>query len=1781
MADEQEKFVNICQYWCDYEPSVCSNWNDGKCIDTEAANYPYCNRIGTMVECTSYEGNAGAKINRCILPDPRRHTCNKNTGKKWTSILNGKVDYSDISGYNEFQCDGSGTDTTCSGYSPHHLGFGIIQPSSDEDISLQYPEKPCLTGDELGYRLPTHLVVYNIRAKLSKCHWWKADSGVFTVNPQTGKSELSEWKCQCTVDTTKYNDFSNEFGPPCNGAKPECSNYTGICWVYCIDEKLEFGDPILAEQIHELRYYHREDDWTVEAIEKLFIDEGYLYTWDDKDPTKDEEIAENDTEVNGSLKGFISEKLDENGNLEEYEIPSIKVSMSTFDKFTLDHEDLVLSTGTTVDSELENYPTLIRELQQLPLSPIIKSKFNSIQSGFYNDSDPINIFETPYLNKTTKITICAKLFYSSQAYALNLSDKELSTVLPRELYYFDDVYSIEAALSDENFNGFKKRFSNTMDALLNIFPDKIIYNSFSQEDFTFLADIEILGSDQTADGSNNNTFIVIQEYGGYATYDKITVRKSVIGGVVIQTSFNIEGEGNDVIPPVPHFEKSFMAEKNDNAKINFQFCPFITDGYTTEALYLYNDALYEDPKQGTNLIAHKLYKSTEPSYVLGSHEFKMVGSNGLILIILDHPYINNIFRPWEVESIFVADCEMEIFKHSSEGTIPVNQLLIRPKDLSTFSAVCKETTTIILNNLSYWEKRSFEEEPFSEDAIEQEYPTLGWSNSLDAGIISGDYNSTFEITEFKFTMTLCMIMADSSGRPFCQTRVKPLGMVKQVACPEVEVFYNWAATYSYYQNIPSCVNCCGPRQEVHLESGIKKTMKPLCGDHFECAGCYPAAVWWPFNRCQDYMSYSQVTNLDNYDISMRELFKDKDADGNFIHGSHDMRMLCPDEHFARTGLGCPPRDCFCDFETFNWHKQSDYYFNGFAKLRSGVSPTQVSIWAECGSNPVMQFGNELRSVLRTYLTTDQVLYMRNDFRPPRVESLLMPAAQMFSNSDITLDSFDDEPWSYYCSNEGPNVINQLGFLLANSFDGIDINEEIDVETRFRFDDIIESTFASNLAYPRTTGKYIRVVGDSIVTPWYEFKTYPGTDQAIQWAWREPWKQLERFYIGNDFNSFGEFIESFSEENTAVNNMKAPFKNGTGIFSALEITYPEYKYDYVAQEFRLVANENESAQIKFFPPDGGKDEYTGEYSGYISIQLNDGPQRYMTLEGGWLTEEQLAEDSPDYAEQQEDDDTLSDYNTQLYDKCTDVTPIEQDEEQEEPSREKWLSEVSLFDTGYDDSSEEKAEEDKRMYQDLDSWGDFWKYYFQRGLSVEILVGAMNTFPLQLTYVGTMEGDYAKLSAQTVANFSMAFDGLKTIGKISISYKLGEESVLEETYIYNAPTISIYTFIQDPDGGMDGGELGDLIHSETLSNERNTDESTEITTERVEWRNTWDYIIHGKNGIILEAYLDPANISTSGNNVFEITNIQVYEEVLAEATEPIAIYERKYYVSYGNSGNYPPQGKDGEKVLTPIHDWASTCFQVDDHSGVKGILNSDGPFVSMNKVRGRSMSEVRPDEEVLTGQISEIENLQKVLFDEAADKVQPNSSMKIIMPPGLENLLKKNGVTLSLPSTLNLNNTLINPLAEINQFPQMAAGGHAYDPHPTGSNRGCRSPCIQGDGFSYRYTDRDTNIGDHAMADIFTQFYWGSIWFMDRREMDRNLKNGLFQLQYSRDTANRIFKKEASALGSSLIFPSLSGYIKPLGGFSASGNYAPKKRQGGATPFWLGWFFAGLLVHSGIY
>lgn len=47
---------------------------------------------------------------------------------------------------------------------------------------------------------------------------------------------------------------------PCNGIRTDCQYYTGKPWVYATDEKMEFGRPILAEQIQEIRF--RSEDWS-------------------------------------------------------------------------------------------------------------------------------------------------------------------------------------------------------------------------------------------------------------------------------------------------------------------------------------------------------------------------------------------------------------------------------------------------------------------------------------------------------------------------------------------------------------------------------------------------------------------------------------------------------------------------------------------------------------------------------------------------------------------------------------------------------------------------------------------------------------------------------------------------------------------------------------------------------------------------------------------------------------------------------------------------------------------------------------------------------------------------------------------------------------------------------------------------------------------------------------------------------------------------------------------------------------------------------------------------------------------------------------------------------------------------------------------------------------------------------------------------------------------------------------------------------------------------------
>lgn len=1786
------ELLNKCQYWSLYEPPQCAYWNDDQKVCDYKTNVasedlppdpiitpklaPYCNLVGTGLGCDKYSGPEGADTYypRCILPDQFRHVCNRETGKKWVTA-SGTVsgtssdgydlylwDFGDINGYNDGKCDGYGTDTTCSGYGAQHLGFGELQPSSSQFDDFENSKYK--TSAELGYRLPTNYVVYNIRAKISKCHWWDAAPGLFGVTASGVVEAPFLWSCTHPDDTSKHSEFNLENGPPCNGCKPECSKYTGVCWEYCIDERMQVGDPILAEQIHELRYYHRENKWTMDAIEAMFVDEGMIFTWQGTETDVsveevDEFGEETATPVSRSIRGDISTKYDLSTGIPiDYEIPSIKVFMDQFDYFETKNENLVLTKGTTVTKQLEDWPNLIRPIQELPLSPIIKNRFNQ------HPTDPKNIFEVPYLKREANITICGKIFYDLPTYAINISDRELYSILPNELIFFDNIYDIETTLGEKNYEIFKEELEKTLEVIQKIHPDKIFSNKLSDDDGVFLIDVDVLSMVDTYDSTNKNTILVYQETSDYFVYDKIEFTKVIPGGMIFQKDFSVNGLGDFTRKPIPDYESSFMIEYNNNGEMSFEYSPFVSEDITTQMERVYNDSRIREPdvglRPGRTIVGSRLYEIDINAYILESintedteKEYYVLGSNGMVLVYLknDNSEINSVIKKWEADKIYInfeeevigddgtptiniVECEMEVETHGADGLLPHNQVILKPKDISKFKSLCNDNT-IIFENLKYWEKYSFGETPTKSFGDVKDISEEGTEFPVDKGQIMRSGNE-LKLTKFNFSLVPAVVMMDSLGRPICQTKTKPIGMVKQPGCPETELDYTWRANYQSYDNIPNCLCCCGPWHEKPSKSWNSdgrsvKSNKPICIDHKYSPQQVAGPMCWPFNSCQAFASYVDVTNLDNWDIRVIGLFKAKDEDENYINGQHNMRMLCPRKRYGRQGLGCPWWSCSCYFTTHNTYMQGDPWFAGWGKIRSGVDDGTISLWVACGSPTTVQFGNDKRSVLRHYLTTDQLPFIRLDWGEngqliPVLDWMLMPTNSMFSESDIT--SNFDEMWDYNCSRTsiggeevyGSNVVNPLGFYLAKSYDGVSINENFDFTGRFRFEDVMRGNTSFNLAYPRGVGKYLIVLGDKILNRWHEFKEYPLGEGFVQWAWREPWQRLERVYNlkeGGKDSSGTDYLTTL-KDTLNEGNMKGNFiedtKDGgliTGRFP-FSVDYPKYKFDWELKEYRLMPSEGETifdlekvnASLKFIAPE--KDEYTGDYIGYPALQLNSGPKRAFTWEGVWLDDDEdlSAVLKAEHDARDEDDTSESpyeEYNVELYQECVyDSSKVER-VPSGNPNAEMesifWSGEVTLFDTNNDSIEKGVAEDEDRLIINWEPGAggivNITKEYFHRGLKIDLVPEVLGKLPLSLSWIDQFEfiGEFYDQVSGVWDSFSVGqyFDNIKhTVGRVSYTFKWGTDLIDvdpdtgEKNYqFYHEPQIFIYS-------SNDGVTPETLLYSSdgmTLYTDEYTDYH-EVKTEVVEWQNTIDYIGNGKKGLVVvfritpteDEYQKASEKSGIPNrygpflNLVSVTGYESYSEKLTNGYEGLNIRERRYYVSYGGSGVHPPQGKDGEQLFDSISgDW-STYWQYDTDDGVKGLPNSSGAKTFMNKVRGRQVDKVFKDEQKLQSGLAEMENYQKQLYDWAVDKLVTDSEMKGIIPVPLQKLLSDNGVNFYGPGNLYLKNSLPSKLAEINQFKELIPEGHRYEPsNPWNESCGRCSNCMKGDRFVYKYTCKD--------------------------------------------------------------------------------------------------------------
>jgi hypothetical protein len=287
-----------CQYFLSGLASRCQYWDstDYKCtfgnpINPSHYNNGNCDSLGRASKCSQYK-STGETDEGYYCVAPNMYLCG--LGSKDADGFFHPIPISQIKGYNEVagvgRCDGEGKGTgtcgyaeggdpdicpvICNYYKPHQMGFGGKEPQSFESV-LKGESAPTI----LDRRLPFTFHVYNLRASLQKCMYWESKAGKFGINAD-GRITIDVIPMDiCTygidggaaIDPGEAWDYLEMDGNSpewildgvwangagcivCNGAKQECPHYTEK-WNYSVDDKMQDGDKISAQQIMELRYW--------------------------------------------------------------------------------------------------------------------------------------------------------------------------------------------------------------------------------------------------------------------------------------------------------------------------------------------------------------------------------------------------------------------------------------------------------------------------------------------------------------------------------------------------------------------------------------------------------------------------------------------------------------------------------------------------------------------------------------------------------------------------------------------------------------------------------------------------------------------------------------------------------------------------------------------------------------------------------------------------------------------------------------------------------------------------------------------------------------------------------------------------------------------------------------------------------------------------------------------------------------------------------------------------------------------------------------------------------------------------------------------------------------------------------------------------------------------------------------------------------------------------------------------------------------------------------------
>ena len=1151
------KTLNTCQYWIKGMSGHCKYWetgDPGNCIygvvDNEKKrvvnptgyNGGSCDYLGRQYSCDKYELEGDEDLDQyiCVAPSPERSGLHKEDEATGLLIA---VSISDVRGYNadgDFvgQCDGCGVGkgsaahgkgcasdefgklpVVCNYYKPWQIGFGSKVPKTTDVSKLEPDERGLKLVDErddFDDRLPLSFKVYNVRAQVQKCAYWDTEEGSEFVLEAAGELHLEDGD-QCSNTDPNASPYHTEadVSPPedmllenvwaeagcviCNGAKSECPGYTGK-WIYCVDDKLEKGDKVSAQQILELRFWM--NDWaSQDEYDSVFKkppnktdpSTSSIYTYGYWDLAGDEPID--------ALLGGKEVKICVPNSRNEFSSDVIQTSAVTF-----------INRGTAAPNQIQ-FSSLVRDIESLGVV--------TLHVTFpYATKDPFDETKNPPCGSSGEPdpTPCVVRNYSPGGISVSMVGYTIRN---------SDMYAFNA--TTDGYGGIGELLANTTNLATQKWEEKVAFN---EKMYEFIKELDEDGESSLTKGSSNedgfftvgpvdleyqkdNVLIVCFEYGDAWIFKKRKVWPQWHAGVIHQTHFDHTYEGgtsyaddgyHTFTPPATARGRLTTLEGNNRY------------GLSTKPQSLFRvsrELVYSSPQNYHYNYSYCFKKITKKNQII--EKWLRTDTAGSLWLEIDDTNLNYVLS-WDVD-------KAEAIKKDAAGnvtetitmqkieitSIPPNCCVIKPAGNEKVGVFAGDDWEIKLDYWYYTLSNNDDEEE-NESIV---YPSFGGSIRFaapgyeleyDAG---GDSFSVNEITNE--TMGLMAFFSDEEGRTVSTFATKLMVDVARVFCRDIEIFYGWSVDAEIIHLTPTKgfvrIEVDGPFTTQSVGSTTKGSMPP-CADHDVSPGSNTGPMWYPYDSCDTIDYYDIWTGANQVMQPHEEWPRD------------DYRFMLPLEYepfcWPHATLWDCANDWGCGYEQI---KMDSARFTGQAKYRGGVDP-EIYI---ANQWPLPKFGNSLREYVERFRSIDNNSHISLKTYPPSPSIAWMPMVMDVDSIYISFNCIEANDIAY---------VNPLNLFRIQSNVGESISKSGGGYTRYRFEDLFEIRKTGLASYPKPLMEDSESAL-SFVT-YYYFKI-----SNMVWAWQEAWRDIVRSTDGAvplSFVSLGKplyVFDRFKEEHRLI------------------------------------------------------------------------------------------------------------------------------------------------------------------------------------------------------------------------------------------------------------------------------------------------------------------------------------------------------------------------------------------------------------------------------------------------------------------------------------------------------------------------------------------------------------------------------------------------------------------------------------------------------------------------